>query len=418
MSALTKSSSKRKRDATSLDEHPDWESMLDELGLSPAHGAITRVALHHGVSPRRLNRRWSIYRDAVQANDVATQHAMRGYHDRRRDNRLAVPRDVERRTIDSLLLTNPSPSRADVSAALVQAHRALPTMQRPSRNLPRFHSSYRASSSTVQRVLRQQRIVDKKLKLERTRVKEPTEKEKADKLDECLRYLDDIEAACLTHGRDMVINVDETAVRTIRPRSHALARRGDWKHNRPVMKVTRSDRESTSLVCAVAADGTKLRPCVLSSRRTEAALRRDNRWEAITCGGWTNEAVYMEYIWRVILPYTAGRPATIVHDSLTTHHTDDVLSFLLSHNLFPIDIPAGQTATLQPLDVGVFGPIKATAKQHWNEEKQKDRVRVDTQHLSMSLHVEAFTQLSRSTVKKAWAEAVPALAVKPTRCSR
>jgi DDE superfamily endonuclease len=241
-------------------------------------------------------------------------------------------------------------------------------------------------------------------------VQEPKEEEKEDKLTECLQYLDDVEMACLTHGRSMVINIDETAVRTIRPRSHALAKRGMGKHSRPVMRVTRSDRESTSLVCAVAADGTKLRPCVLSSRRTEAALRRDRRWEAITCGGWTNEAVYVEYLQRVILPYTAGRPATIVHDSLTSHHTDAVLSFLRTHNLFPIDVPAGQTSTLQPLDVGVFGPVKASAARRWNEEKQRNRERVDTQLLSMSLHVEAFAQLSRGAVKRAWAEAVPALA--------
>lgn len=418
MSALTKSSSKRKRDATSLDEPPDWESMLDELELFPAHGAITRVAVRHGVSPRRLNRRWTIYRDAVQANDVATQRAMRGYYDRRRDNRLAVPRDVERRTIDSLLLTNPSPSRADVSAALVRAHTALPFMRRPSRSLPRVHSSYAASPSTVKRVLKQQRVIDKKVKLERTRVKPVTEAAKEEKLDECVRYLEDVEAACLTHGRSMVINVDETGIRTIRPPSHALARRGDWKVNRPVMKVTRSDRESTSLICAVAADGSKLRPCVLSSRRTEAALRRDRRWEAITCGGWTDAAVYMEYMERVILPYTGGRPATIVHDSLRSHHTPAVLSFLREHSLSSITIPPGETPTLQPLDVGIFGPLKAAARRRWREEKQRNTERPDTQLLSVSLHVEAFTQITRETVRRAWVEAVPALAVKPTRSSR
>jgi transposase-like protein len=375
------------------------------------HGAITRVARRHGVSRRTLSRRWCIYRDAVQSNDVATQHAMCGFYDRRRDNRLAVPRDVERRTIDALLDTNPSPSRADVSAALVQAHAALPRKRRPTRVIPKLHSSYRASPSTVKRVVRQQRLTDKKIMLERRRVKEPSEEEKAEKLEACFQYLDDVEEACLTHGRSLVINIDETAVRTIRPRSHALAKRGKGKHSRPVMRVTRSDRESTSLVCAVAADGTKLRPCVLSSHRTEAALRRDRRWEAITCGGWTNEAVYKEYLQRVILPYTAGRPATIVHDSLNSHHTDDVLSFLSAHNLSTIDVPAGQTSTLQPLDVGVFGPVKARAARRWNEEKLKDRGRADTQLASMSLHVEAFTQLSRDKVRKAWAEAVPALAV-------
>ena len=172
------------------------------------------------------------------------------------------------------------------------------------------------------------------------------------------------------------------------------------------MSVTRSDRESTSLICAVAADGSKLRPCVLRSRRGEAALSGDSRWESINCSGWTDEALDMEYVWRIILPYTAGRSATIVHDSLSTHNTPDVASFLLCHNLLPITVPAGHTAILQPLDVGIFAPVEARAKRRWNEEKQRNRERADTQWLSMSLHVDAFMQLSRFTVRRSWDDAL------------
>jgi hypothetical protein len=403
------SSRKRGRSASSHADPPDWESMFAALEECSDHGAITRVALRHGVPRNTLSRRWSIYRTAVETNDINTQHAMCGYYDRRRDNHRAVPRDVERRTINTLLLTNTSPSRADVSAAMVQAHTALHRKRPSTRSMPGFRSTYRASRGSVQRVIRQQRLTDKKIKLERRRVRETTEEEKEDKLSECLQYLNDVEVACLEHGRSMVINIDETGIRTIRPRSHALAKKGSGMHSRPVMRVTRSDRESTSLVCAVAADGTKLRPCVLSSRRTEAALRKDSRWEAITCGGWTNEEVYIEHLQRVILPYTAGRPATIVHDSLTSHHTATVLSFLHQHNLSSITVPAGETSTLQPLDIGVFGPIKANAGRRWNEEKRKNRERADTQLMSMSLHVVAFAQLKRQAVRKAWADAVPAL---------
>src|SRR5271170_3398032 len=94
----------------------------------------------------------------------------------------------------------PSPSRADVSAALVRAHSSLPFMRRPSRSLPQVHASYAASRSTVDRVLRQQKVIDKKIRLERTRVRAASGEEKEEKLDECVRYLEDVETACLTHG--------------------------------------------------------------------------------------------------------------------------------------------------------------------------------------------------------------------------
>jgi hypothetical protein len=118
----------------------------------------------------------------------------------------------------------------------------------------------------------------------------------------------------------------------------------------------------------------------------------------------------MEYMWRVVLPYTQGQAATIVHDDFRAHHTEDVLSFLLCHNLFPIDIPAKETNSLQPLDVGVFGLLKAEAKRRWNEEKRRNRQRADSQYISMSKHVDVFNQMSARTVRRAWEEAIPALA--------
>ena len=130
----------------------------------------------------------------------------------------------------------------------------------------------------------------------------------------------------------------------------------------------------------------------------------------IRCGGWTDADVYMEYMWRVILPHTQGQATTIVHDSLSAHHTEDVLSFLLCHNLFPIDVPPKQTNTLQPLDVGVFGPLKAESKRRWNEEKRRNRERADSQYISMSIHVDVFNRMHADTVRRAWEEAIPALA--------
>jgi hypothetical protein len=407
MNAPRQLSRKRGRYASSDHHHVDWQTIYDELSASCAHGAITRTADRHGINRRTLSDRWYTYQRAVQQNDVATQQAMLGLYDRRRDNRIGVPRDIEQQAIDRLLTTNPAPTRADVRDAMLAACASLPLHTR--RTTPRpLH--YSASNPVVTRIIRQHKLTHKLIRLRRRRVKEKTEEEKEEHEAACLQFVQDVQTACLDHGRSMVINVDETGVRTINTRRRALARKGDWERQRPVVEVTRSTRESTSLVCAVAADGSKLRPCVLTSRRSEASLRKDSWWDVIRCGGWTDAAVYIEYLKRVILPYTAGRPATLVHDSLTAHHTDDVLSFLSDNNISLITVPPGETDTLQPLDVGVFGPLKARAKRRWNEEKAKDKSRADTQHASMSLHVEAFAHINRRTVRAAWEEAVPLLA--------
>lgn len=54
--------------------------------------------------------------------------------------------------------------------------------------------------------------------------------------------------------------------------------------------------------------------------------------------------------------------------------------------------------------------MKAKAKYRWKEEKQKDRDRADTQLLSMSLHVEALTEMTRAQLSRAWEKAIQALA--------
>ena len=65
------------------------------------------------------------------------------------------------------------------------------------------------------------------MRLRRRRVREATAEEKEAELDDCMFYVEDVEEAFLKHGRRMVINVDETAVRNIVTRRLALARRGE-----------------------------------------------------------------------------------------------------------------------------------------------------------------------------------------------
>jgi DDE superfamily endonuclease len=388
----------------------DWDAIIDQLSINSGHGTITRVADRHGVSRSTVSRRWSIYCRAVEANDIDTQHAMRGYYDRRRDNRRALSWREERRAVTTLLETHPTPSRTDVSRALQHTHNTLPIMQRITRSTPKFHRTFSACPSTVSRVMRSHHLTDKIVRLRRGRVRGKSREEEEEEWEACVQYLEDVEEACRTHSPSLVINIDETSVRTVRPARTAVARKGWNRGRRPVLTVTRSDRESTSLVCAVAANGHLLQSCVLRGKRGEAALSKDSRWVTIQSGGWTDEAAYIEYVWRVILPYTRGRPATIVHDSLTAHNTVNVLAFLRTHQLSSIIVPAGHTSTLQPLDVGVFGPVKAKAQCRWREEKQRDRMRADTQLLSISLHVEALKGMSRQQLRRAWEKAVPALA--------
>jgi len=161
---------KRGQYASSSHRDVDWQSIYDDIAANPAQGAITRAADRHGVNRRTLSDRWHRYRRALSENDEETQRAMLGLHDRRRDSHRAVPSIIEQQAIDALLLTNPAPTRADVSAAMIDAHNSLPVMHHITRSTPPLHRNYSASNNTVTRIIRQHKVVRKKLQLKRRRV--------------------------------------------------------------------------------------------------------------------------------------------------------------------------------------------------------------------------------------------------------
>ena len=60
----------------------------------------------------------------------------------------------------------------------------------------------------------------------------------------------------------------------------------------------------------------------------------------------------------VIQPYTQSKPAALIVDTYAAHLTPAVRAAAAAINLELIEVPRGQTATRQPLDVSFNGPLK------------------------------------------------------------
>lgn len=59
----------------------------------------------------------------------------------------------------------------------------------------------------------------------------------------------------------------------------------------------------------------------------------------------------------------------LVLDQYSVHTDDKFMEEANKRNIKLIFVPVGQTGKLQPLDVGVNGPLKSCARRLWKEER-------------------------------------------------
>src|SRR6266481_8372753 len=90
--------------------------------------------------------------------------------------------------------------------------------------------------------------------------------------------------------------------------------------------------------------------------------------------GWTNNEIFAQWFAQVFIPFTQGRNKSgtsilLIIDSHASHETPEVKQ--LCHTPSPPVIlyclPPKTTPKLQPLDVGVFGPLQNAWAKHTQE---------------------------------------------------
>lgn len=133
-----------------------------------------------------------------------------------------------------------------------------------------------------------------------------------------------------------------------------------------------------SAICGCRADGVKLPPVLcVPLGQSESGL--PPTWETripeteevgdfaiVRSGnGWTREAQFIDFI-QVMHEFsvsqgvtpTSRHPLMLVMDNCSSHKTATVMAKMEELNIVPVFLPANTSHVLQPLDVGVFSPLK------------------------------------------------------------
>jgi hypothetical protein len=82
--------------------------------------------------------------------------------------------------------------------------------------------------------------------------------------------------------------------------------------------------------------------------------------------GWTNDKLFIDWFRKVFLPGAEAHrdpdhpdaPFLLIVDGHGSHETAEFLTLAREHNVFIYRLPPHTTHQLQPLDVGVFGPLQ------------------------------------------------------------
>lgn len=159
-------------------------------------------------------------------------------------------------------------------------------------------------------------------------------------------------------------NCDETGFCLTTTSKKVLAKRGDRDVHET---VGGSGREYITLLGAACADGTRLPPYILYK-----AKHLWSRWMqggpagamySVSDSGWMEGANFLQWFTKMFIPAVSHcSPVFLFFDGHHSHLTLDLLQLARTNGIHLVCFPPHATHILQPLDLGVFGPMKLSWK--------------------------------------------------------
>jgi hypothetical protein len=80
--------------------------------------------------------------------------------------------------------------------------------------------------------------------------------------------------------------------------------------------------------------------------------------------GWSNAVIFRTYLEDHFLPHVRGQlsvdnPVLVLYDGHASHINEPLVKWAREQNIILFVLPAHTSRILQPLDVGMFGPLKS-----------------------------------------------------------
>jgi hypothetical protein len=372
------------------------------LSINVKRGDIAKAARLFKVNRKTLTDDWSkllrikeVY--PLESNDRAILRALHLKEARGASSNRLLTDQQEELVVRKLRTEYP---QGFTDHDIVQVCRSL---FRESRSHPREYSYHFVQRFKVRCNIRSSKI----------RVYQRVKEEKVGNFDKdlnrALRYIDEVEQLGNQYPASRFINVDEcpSYVRNLPTKAlHFTDRPAPW------IVVHAKARDCVTVLGAVAGTGNVIGTAVVakgSTKRCEEKFRAKlpSAFVQHTKSGLTTTESFIEYLEHVILPYTKDQPAVLIADAYPAHTTKEVKNFCKAHQLEYVIVPDRATATLQPLDVAVFGSAKFKIHQDVKHTMFQSNTKEANRWQATANCVKAINGIGRNNGKRAWIETFP-----------
>ena len=131
-------------------------------------------------------------------------------------------------------------------------------------------------------------------------------------------------------------------------------------------------RTLVTAVKYISADGRCLSPLIIwpaTTYRSDWTTYRTPGWHyAYSPSSFANTAIVLDWYRRVFDTQTKQRanhrPRILINDRFGPHESLEVMQFCHENNIILCRLPSHTSHKLQPCDVGVFGPLKTSYREH------------------------------------------------------
>lgn len=181
-----------------------------------------------------------------------------------------------------------------------------------------------------------------------------------EKLDKMMKKLK------ITNRPERIWNVDETGLSYVVKSNRIIAVTGA----RHVVKQSSAERgTNTTMVGCINANGFDIRPMIIfKCQRMDARLNNGPLPALIRLSknGWINNDLFVEWLQHFVSSIPQARPVILIMDSHVSHVSEAALELAKKNQIHIMTFPSHTTHILQPLDVGIYGPLKSAWRSQLN----------------------------------------------------
>ena len=167
----------------------------------------------------------------------------------------------------------------------------------------------------------------------------------------------------------------------------------------------------TAIEC-ISASGESLPPLIIwpaSTHRSTWTTYPTPGWHfAVSKTGYTDTEISLYWIRHVFDPLTrsnaSGRPRILISDGLATHESLELMTHCFKNNIILCRLPSHTSHKLQPLDVGVFGPLKAAYRDQVERLYRGGANTVGKPHFTLLYGQARQVAFTPRNIKAAWAK--------------